>query len=129
MQHSELSPLLPKSKLDTGQAEAIVRLGFPAVAPILPELLEWLQDINWPVAQVFLPLLASIGAPLHLHIKKILETDDGMWKYWVLLHVVAQSRELQDLLIVELDQISHHPKPDEKEDGVDEIVREILGSR
>jgi Domain of unknown function (DUF5071) len=129
MQHAELSSLLPKSKLDTEQAEAIVRLGFPIVTPVLAELLEWLQDINWPVAQVFAPFLASIGAPLHLHIKKILETDDGMWKYSILLHVVAQSRELQDLLTVELDQIAYHPKPDEREDEVDEIAREILGGR
>lgn len=129
MEHSELFSLLPKSKHDIEKAEAIVRLGYPAVEPILPELLKWLQDLNWPVAHVFEPFLVSIGAPLHLHIKQILETDDGVWKYWILSSVVFQSPELQDLLIAELQQIAHHPKPDEKEDDVDRIAREILEDR
>lgn len=125
----KLYSLLPKSKIDTEAAEALVELGFPAVAPILPELLEWLQDINWPVAQVLAPFLARIGAPLKPYIKKILETDDGTWKYWVLINIVAESRELQDLLAVELDHIAHAPKSDEKLEEVDDIAREILAKR
>ena len=81
---SDLAAILPTNKRDTERAEAIVALGFPTVEPILSTLLEWMQDINWPVAQVLAPFLANIGGPLAPHVRPILQTDDDIWKYWIL---------------------------------------------
>ena len=44
-----LRALIPRNKHDLRRARVLVALGYPAVAPVLPELLEWLQDLNWPV--------------------------------------------------------------------------------
>lgn len=33
-----------------GAAETVVRLGYPRVKSILPGLLQWIQDTNWPGA-------------------------------------------------------------------------------
>ena len=82
---SKLRELLPHEKGDTERAEAIVALGYPAVAPILPDLIEWLQDCNWPVAHVLSPFLAQIGLPLLPPVRAVLATNDYQWKYWVLL--------------------------------------------
>lgn len=38
-----------------GAAEVIVKLGYPRVKPILPGLLEWIQDTNWPGSRRIAP--------------------------------------------------------------------------
>lgn len=126
---SDLAALLPRDKHDTARAEAIIQLGFPAVEPVLPALLEWMQDMNWPVARILQPFLASIGVALAPHIRNILETEDHIWKYWVLLAIVAKSDELQAALEPELDRIAHQPTPGEQTEEVHIVAREILTGR
>jgi len=125
---SELRELLPKDKFDIERATALVSTGYPIVAPILPELLEWVQDGNWPVAQVFAPFLASIGKPLAEEVRKILQTHDQLWKYWVLLRVVAHSPELATALYPELVKIAEGDPVNEDEDEkeVKVVAGEIL---
>ena len=125
--YSDLSALLPRDKFDTERAEAIIALGFPAIEPILPALLEWMQDINWPVAQVLEPFLTGIGCPLAPHVRHVLETDDNVWKDWVLRCIVAKSAELQAMLRPELERLAAHPTPGEKTETLDILANEILG--
>ncbi len=122
----ELRSLLPIDKFDVEQAMALVSTGYPTVAPILPDILEWLQDGNWPVAKVLAPFLASIGAPLAEEIRRILQTQDHLWKYWVLLRVVAHSPKLITTLYPELLKIAESNPVDEDEKEVKAIAREIL---
>ena len=122
----DLAALIPVGKFDTDKAEAIVTLGFPAVEPILPALLHWMQDMNWPVAKVLQPFLASIGAPLASHVRAILQTDDEVWKSWVLQYIVAESRELARMLQPELARLAASPTPAEREEEVDHDACKIL---
>lgn len=122
----DLAALVPTHKSDTEKVRAIVALGYPAVAPIIPRLLEWMQDLNWPVAQELHPFLASIGAPLAPEVRRILETDDETWKFWILGMVVAESAELAALLRPELGRLAAHPTPDEREEGLHKVARAIL---
>lgn len=85
--------LLPLHKADIERAEAIISLGFPEVQPVLPHLLVWLQDYNWPVAQVLAPFLAGLGREVVSDVRTILQRDDEIWIYWVLLKVVAEMPE------------------------------------
>ena len=57
----DIRDLLPHGKSDIARAQTIVAQGDPAVAPVLPELIEWLQDGNWPVSIVIGRFLASLG--------------------------------------------------------------------
>ena len=123
---SELHELLPKDKHDLDRAKALVSIGYPTVAPILPDLLEWLQDGNWPVAHVIGPFLASIGAPLTEEVRRILQSQDHSWKYWILLDVVAHSPELVATLYPELVKIAEGDAIDEDEKEVKEVAKEIL---
>jgi hypothetical protein len=52
---------LPRDKHDTDSAAALVSLGWEAVLPVVPEIMEWVQDSNWPVARVFSPFLVEAG--------------------------------------------------------------------
>lgn len=123
---NDIRTLIPQTKFDTERAEQAVAAGYPAVEPILPELLEWIQDCNWPVAQVLAPFLGSIGTPLIPHIRKILASDDTMWKYWTLNYLVRNSPDVATALREELKRFANSPTPDESAAGVDEVARDIL---
>jgi hypothetical protein len=122
----DLTALLPIDKADTEAASKVVATGFPSVAPVLPKLLEWLQDMNWPVAQILQPFLASIGAPLAPHIRAVLATDDDVWKYWVVQGVVGKSAALVHALQPELERLAHSPTGGEVEEGVSELSAQII---
>ena len=118
--------MLPRDKHDTDRARAIVELGYPAVRSVLPELLGWLKDINWPVAKVLQPFLAKIGAPLASEVRNVLSSNDGLWKLWVISEVVAQSRELAAELLADLARLAERPTNDEKTEEVDVVARDVL---
>lgn len=123
----QLRDLLPHHKQDCRRAEALVSLGYPAVAPVLPELMTWIQDMNWPVAyMVVAPFLRSIGAPLIPEIRRVLQTDDETWKYWVLNDLVRDSREVAFELEQTLSELANREPKDEAEAALQEIAREIL---
>ncbi|MBV9852871.1 MAG: DUF5071 domain-containing protein [Armatimonadetes bacterium] len=124
----DIRGLLPQTKSDTDKAQALVSLGYPAVAPVLPELVEWLQDINWPVAQVLEPFLAGIGLPLLPQVRRVLATEDGTWKYWVLSCLVARSSALASALHEELTRLASAPTPAEVDEELDTQARAILSS-
>lgn len=122
----DIRSLIPQDKLDTDRAEQVVAAGYPAVEPILPELLEWIQDCNWPVAQVIAPFLATIGMPLLPHIRAVLATDDVMWKYWVIGYLLKNSPELATALREELTRYANSPTPEESEVELDQIAKGVL---
>ena len=126
MEADELRALMPINKIDTEKAQAIVALGFPMVEPVLDEILVWMQDINWPVARIFEPLLVSIGAPLTPHIQAILKTDDDVWKYWVVQNIIGKSAELKHIFKAELQCIAATPTAGEHKEEVDLVAQEIL---
>ncbi|MCC6131085.1 MAG: DUF5071 domain-containing protein [Acidobacteria bacterium] len=126
MTTTALHLLLPRDKFDIASAERAVSAGYPAVAPILGELLIWLQDCNWPVAFVLAPFLATIGSPLVPHVRAILRSDDDVWKYWVLERIVAANDEVCAGLRPELKRIVQSPTPGEVYDEVFLQASEIL---
>jgi hypothetical protein len=123
----DLREFLPKHKKDVSNADRAVSLGYPAIAPILPELFEWLRDCNWPVSRIIAPFLASIGEPVIPEIRIILQSDDDIWKYWVLEQIVAESTpEVARGLYDELIRIVTGPTLGEVAEDVAEIAQEIL---
>jgi hypothetical protein len=122
----ELFALLPRNKFDTANAEAVVAAGYPAVEPLLPRLIEWLQDANWPVARVLAPFLAGIGAHMEPHVRQVLQTTDEIWKYWVLECMVGSSSELRLLLQPELERIAFNPTEGEAGEELNVLAQSLL---
>jgi len=118
--------LIPRNKMDTERAEAAVAAGFPVVAPILPDLLEWLQDMNWLVAGILAPFLASIGCPLIPHIRNILATDDEIWKYWIISRIMGESREVAEAFRGELERMAYSPTESERREELNEAAEITL---
>jgi hypothetical protein len=123
---TDLVALIPATKFETDKALALMQLGFPAVEPVMPQILEWLQDLNWPVGHVFQPFLASIGQPLAPYIRVILAGEDDSWKYSLLRAVVDQSPELARALRPELEHVAKNPSAGEVKEEVNQVAIEIL---
>ncbi|WP_228202031.1 DUF5071 domain-containing protein [Clostridium prolinivorans] len=51
------------------------------IQPIIFELLEWLQNYNWPIAKEILPIVVLHQNIVMPHILTILQANDIMWKY------------------------------------------------
>jgi Domain of unknown function (DUF5071) len=118
--------MMPKGKHDTEKAEAIIALGYPAVAAVLPEMLTWLQDRNWPVGIVFKPFLISLGPVVAPHVRDILATSDEFWKYSVVVDVVAHAPLLAEAVQPELTRIATQPTDGEAAEGLPVEARAIL---
>lgn len=66
-------------------------LGFPKLYPYRSQLLEFLQDMNWPAAGYVARLLASSASMMLPEIRRVLQDEnDPLWHYWILLCVVPQ---------------------------------------
>ncbi len=81
-----------------GAAQALKRIGYPRVRGILPGLLAWLQDMNWPGADYIFELLLSVDdETLIAHLKDVLrkarDQNDEMWIYWLRELVQAKGIE------------------------------------
>ncbi|WP_215404275.1 DUF5071 domain-containing protein [Janthinobacterium sp. JC611] len=117
---------LPRDKHDMRNAQALIALSWEEIRPAMPQILEWVQDVNWPVAGVLLPYLAGIGPRLAPYIKTVLAGNDEQWKYFVLQGIVRHSRELAAALSGELTRFALAPTVAELEEGVAELAREML---
>lgn len=67
---------IPKGKGDFDSLKALRELDIERVKLILPELMKWLQDINWPVARALSKDLAEYGSILLPHIRYVLSSGD-----------------------------------------------------
>jgi len=123
---SDLLHDLPTDKYDTRGAEALVKRGFPAATPVLPQLLEWIRDGNWPVARVLAPFIATAGTSLVPHAQRILRGDDNTWKYFLLQDVVAKSTSLAALLRPDLERLSRQATGGEMAEGLPSMADSLL---
>ena len=112
--------------MDTKRAGVLAALGYPAVEPILPELMEWLQDINWPVAHVLAPFLATIGLPLVPYIRQVFATNDEIWKIWVIQALVKTSPAVFTAVANDIQQMAYTPPKTEEEEELQETAQEVL---
>lgn len=124
----DLRLLLPRDKHDTRSAAELVTLGWNKVEPVIPEILAWLQDINWPVATIFVPFFVDAGVRLAPFIRLIFAADDAIWTLNILQAVVSQSPELASELSGELERLAYCPTAAERLEGASDLARQILGT-
>jgi hypothetical protein len=85
----ELRKLLPANKDDTAAIEAIAARGYPAVQPILLDLLKWIRQESWPVAKAASDFLVTLGPRLAPQVREALGSRDVSLKAAVLRQIVS----------------------------------------
>lgn len=120
---------LPANKSDLAAVERLKTAPSESVIPLLPKLMEWLQDMNWPVAQAVLPLMVSYEDETVSIAAEILKPDqeDELWKYWIITQFVpALSNRNQRILMNAIRRIAFDPTNGEQAESVDEAAKEYL---
>ena len=121
---------VPKHKQDFAAVRKAVALGYPGLNPVLPQLLIWMQDCNWPVAKELAPLLGRAGPEIAPHLIEVLRSNDGIWKDWVLGRVAEDlDPEVWELIRPEVQRIIEAPTEDDIVESAHERAVELMESR
>lgn len=127
VEDADLIALVPKHKHDLDNLQLLKNLGYPAIRPVLPELMTWIQDMNWPVANAVAPFLVSLGSTLAPYVQEVLDTTDGMWKYWVITSVLDKMPLPEaEAYITMLELFLMRITDDDRESEADVAARELL---
>jgi hypothetical protein len=119
--------LLPADKHDEEAVLHLQNLDETSIEPLIPELLAWIQDLNWPIAGPVSSLLLMHRRLLVSPIREVLQGDDDPWKancLDVLVEHLSQDQQLA--LLPELERIANHPTEGEILEEADGTAREIL---
>jgi hypothetical protein len=121
---------IPKHKSDLDACEVLRNTDFEAVQPFAMELFEWVQDINWPVAVSVAAYLSPHSVELSDEITEILRSNDHVWKYWVLIHILDNDflPQYPKTLTAEIERIAYSPTYGEWEEETDEAAQYFLES-
>ncbi len=118
---------LPTSKFDIQSIEHLREIPFDLVRPLLPHLLTWLQDSNWPIAKRMATYLLMFRHEIIPEIKWVLEGNDDRWKYNCITGILHElPHDVVKPLFPVLERIAYHPSPSEMEEDVHEVARECL---
>ncbi|WP_313804310.1 DUF5071 domain-containing protein [Cytobacillus sp.] len=118
---------LPKNKHDFDQVYKLKKMDRTELLPLLPGLMEWVKDMNWPIAHEVAELLITFPNDIVPLIKEVLCTNDDVWKYWCLEILVKRLPEGLGMdLKSELINLVERPTAGEKLEELDEIAMEIL---
>jgi len=119
-----IKTLIPKNKFDIETAKKLTNYTFEEIQPIIPNLLEWLQDINWPVSTTVADYLLPFSENIASELIKILHSNDEMWKYWII--TVFGKTVKTETFLYEIKRISQNPTKEEIDSDVYELAKEII---
>ncbi|SEO09763.1 DUF5071 domain-containing protein [Paenibacillus sp. OK076] len=118
---------LPRDKSDFEAVRKLSEFGNEELRDIIPELMEWLQDGNWPISKSVEDLLLRFGEELVPHIQNVFKTKDPQWEYFMLSGLDSRlpSRYLIGLK-VDLERILKNPTKSELLEKLDEVIIPLL---
>ncbi|MBP2243270.1 hypothetical protein J2Z40_003869 [Cytobacillus eiseniae] len=121
--------LLPRNKHDFDRVDQLKKMNRIELLPLLPGLLEWIQDMNWPIAHEVAELLLTFPNEMVPLIQDVFATNDEIWKYWCLDILIKRlPKEIKVQLKDELIRLVERPTVGEKYEELDEMASEILST-
>ena len=116
----------PLHKSDVANARALLALGYPALGPHLKELLEWLQDGNWPISRPIGEFLLTVPEAIAPLIQEVLASEDHQWKYWCIVRLIGEMKpKVAEPFRFELLRLAECPTLAETQNELD---KEALGA-
>lgn len=102
--------MLPKDKFDVCAVEQLRNVDTQQVIPLLPSMLEWIQDMNWPVAKPMVEVLLSYPNEITPLVENVLCSEDDMLIYWCLVELVPKLPFYSKLVLTgAVEQIASRP--------------------
>lgn len=125
----------PKSKFDIDCVDHLATLPISHWQHLIPDLLTWLQDWNWPIASHAKDLLIQHPDECVPELEEILQTNDTEWKYWILINFVPEMPvRCQRRLVPAMKKLRAETREESEDDwesrreGVDPAIDELLDS-
>jgi hypothetical protein len=116
----ELLEYLPTSKYDLDCIQRLSQLDPSQRNILLPQLLTWIQDINWPNAGEITPFLIAGGQEIIPEIAWVLNGQDDIWKGNCIRRILPYlSSKLVFPLLPILKRIAENPTENEKAEETD----------
>ncbi|WP_433745330.1 DUF5071 domain-containing protein [Paenibacillus amylolyticus] len=123
----DIRECLPRDKFDYEAVRKLSEFSDVELKVIIPELMEWLQDGNWPISKPVEDLLLRLGEDLIPHIKDVLRTQDPQWEYFILVGLIDRLPISHlSMLQTDLVRILESPTPSEVLEELDEVIVKLL---
>jgi hypothetical protein len=127
-----IKTLVPKDKhdMDFDKITDFYWYNYAELKPIIPELLKWLQDLNYPVAKPISQHLKTMLPDIITDLIPILESEDGIWKYNILQVFFIETPSDHYLKIEELiKKLAYSPTDNDIKEEVNLLAIEILETK
>jgi hypothetical protein len=122
-----IKKLIPTDKYDVSKVQALKYYSGEEITEILPEIFEWLRDINWPVARELARVLPPYGSILLPYIKTALCSGDPQWQFCMLQVFIRElPKETSPLLVEVIQRIIDEPTQSEILEEIHLLARETL---
>ena len=120
--------IIPSDKFDIEACKSLSVASDEEVVPYISELLECLQDFNWPIATPVSDRLSVLGKELVNPIKEILKSTDEIWKYWIVSRFLYKVDRMVIVgLMEELKRVEAQPTDSEiKEEVYAEVCKLLI---
>ena len=123
--------LVPKDEhdMDFDKITDFYWYDYQELKPIIPELLVWLQDYNWPVAKPIARHLQKMLPDILPELVPILKGNDGIWKHWILqIFFIETKSEYWKNIQGTIEQLAFRPSKNDKKEEVNLLAVEILNN-
>lgn len=114
---------LPLLKDDIQKAKDIIQIEVQKALPVLPHLLRWTKDCNWPVSRILLPYLLNFDKDLIPEIDNIIKGHDEVWISWILYEILGN---LSDATLSIFKPILVVLAQKESEEDIDGTAKELI---
>ena len=125
----KVKDLVPKNISDFSGMEELKKLSDEEIAPVIPDLLAWMKDMNWPVAKEMPDLLAPHQKVLIPHIIEILQPEQSEcdWKTYIIWELLPLLDEKYlSMLKPSLERIVKNPTSGELYEETNMHAEDIL---
>ena len=125
-----IQDLIPKDKHDISSINELMSLNDEEIDEIIPDLLEWIQDMNWPVSSHIINVLASHRKAVERYLPTLLkpEQKDEEWKRNIIQYLLCEwvSFSEDECIKNEIIRIAVEPTDSEIDEGVNIAAGEYL---
>ena len=121
--------MIPENKYDMEAIDALKKASDEEILENMPQLLEWMQDCNWPVFQGVVDRLSSLGGELKHEIFQILKGSDTILKANVIGYLIPEFEvEYQALYNEQLKELLKNATNEDFQEGVVDFIEMQLSN-
>ncbi|WP_141505295.1 DUF5071 domain-containing protein [Paenibacillus luteus] len=128
----DIKDLIPQHKHDMDTIDKLKNINHDEtdLGPIMDDLFEWIQDINWPIAQELCKIIPQLKLiDVVPQIQKVLNSNDDCWQFACIHFLIPKlSLDMRELIKADLLRIIQNPTRNEKLCEIDQGAREVYES-